>query len=54
MDTEKRYYKEGSITKDEFKKLMEQYEQRSSKANVYKRNWMAIWKVFKILSLIWS
>ena len=37
MDTEKRYYKEGSITKDEFKKLMEQYEQRSSKANEIER-----------------
>ncbi|MBS3151345.1 hypothetical protein J4443_03135 [Candidatus Woesearchaeota archaeon] len=32
-DTEKKYYKEGSLTQMEFKKLMHNYEERDSKLN---------------------
>ena len=32
-DTEKKYYKEGSITRMEFKKLMQNYEERYSRLN---------------------
>jgi len=33
VDTEKKYYKEGRITKKEFRNLMEKYEERLAKAN---------------------
>ena len=41
METERKYYKEGSITKKEFRDLMEKYEERLAKANenekIYKK-----------------
>ncbi len=32
IETEKKYYKEGAITKKEFRDIMEKYEERAVKA----------------------
>lgn len=37
METEKRYYKKGIITKKELRDIMEKYEERSAKARENER-----------------
>ena len=46
-DTEKKYYKEGSVTRMEFKKLMQNYEERDFKLNEKEKKFNERFKIIK-------